>query len=320
MDLFQSIIENKLHKRSLSENGQYLLGIDGGGTKTEFALCDVNGKLLKRLEFGPSNPCDIGMEKTQALLKEGIAEISQNILLENVFLHAGLAGGGTGENTKILTNFLKQFGFAGFECGSDIDNVLYAGLSDSDGISVIMGTGFCVYRQMRGVRERFAGWGYLFDEFGSAYNIARDALSEYFFQKDGRKPRTILAQLIEEFDTGDASTFVPRLYEGGKSYISTFAKLVFTAADANDTCAKNIIDKNIRGVADTIETVAKPMMKNNQRIKVVIAGGLTNQERLIPMLYDSIHQPEQFDITKLANKPVYGAVEMAKKHYLEAGR
>ena len=45
------------------EEPSYYLGIDGGGTKTEFLLVSENGDEISRITLGASNPVDIGMSK-----------------------------------------------------------------------------------------------------------------------------------------------------------------------------------------------------------------------------------------------------------------
>ena len=76
----------------MSENNiKYLLGIDGGGTKTEFLLTDMNEKEIKRIFLGASNPVNIGLENTKALLKEGITEICDGYDFSEIAVFAGLA-------------------------------------------------------------------------------------------------------------------------------------------------------------------------------------------------------------------------------------
>ena len=61
----------------------YFLGIDGGGTRTTAWLADETGKVLARLEGGPSNPLKVGfipaereiLRLTRAVLRR--AEIRQ---------------------------------------------------------------------------------------------------------------------------------------------------------------------------------------------------------------------------------------------------
>ena len=47
-----------------------LIGIDGGGTKTEAVLFDETGRVLGRHRTGPCNPNLLGLEESAALVKE----------------------------------------------------------------------------------------------------------------------------------------------------------------------------------------------------------------------------------------------------------
>lgn len=48
------------------------LGIDGGGTKTDFALCDADGKILRRVTREGCNPSVCGMDRAREILLGGI--------------------------------------------------------------------------------------------------------------------------------------------------------------------------------------------------------------------------------------------------------
>ena len=53
----------------------YYLGVDGGGTKTSFALADGEGNIINELVLGPSNPVDLGFEGASDILSKGINEM-----------------------------------------------------------------------------------------------------------------------------------------------------------------------------------------------------------------------------------------------------
>lgn len=108
---------------------KYLLGIDGGGTKTEFLLCNSDGTEIRRLFLGGSNPVNKGVENTFAVLGEGIAQICDGFDFSQVSVFAGIAGAKSGENQRLINEFLSRFGFASFGCGSDIDLALEAAIS-----------------------------------------------------------------------------------------------------------------------------------------------------------------------------------------------
>ena len=54
------------------DDKKYYLGIDGGGTKTEFILIDEQGNVLNRYLDKGSNPNDIGIENCVSVLRGGI--------------------------------------------------------------------------------------------------------------------------------------------------------------------------------------------------------------------------------------------------------
>ena len=90
----------------------FLLGIDGGGTKTEFLLTDLNGKELKRVILGGSNPVSVGIKNTFAVLNEGVTKLCEGLNSGEISAFAGIASGKVGDNQKLLNEFLSQYGFA----------------------------------------------------------------------------------------------------------------------------------------------------------------------------------------------------------------
>ena len=43
---------------------KYIIGVDGGGTKTAAALADINGNVIKTVYGAGCNPNDIGFENS----------------------------------------------------------------------------------------------------------------------------------------------------------------------------------------------------------------------------------------------------------------
>jgi dihydroorotate dehydrogenase electron transfer subunit len=150
----------------------YFLGIDGGATKTEFVLCDANGKTVSTYKLSSCNPVDIGIEYSKAILREGIKAVCKDIPIGTVSVFAGISGGITGTNQKEINNFLSSFGFSAFNNGSDIENAISVTLGKENGIVAIMGTGSVLFAIDGKERRRIGGYGYLFDNGGNGYDIA----------------------------------------------------------------------------------------------------------------------------------------------------
>ncbi len=53
----------------------YYLSIDGGGTKTEGVAVNNQGKIIKRLKVGSSNPNDIGTENAVNVIASLVEEL-----------------------------------------------------------------------------------------------------------------------------------------------------------------------------------------------------------------------------------------------------
>ena len=289
---------------------KYFLGIDGGGTKTEFLVTDADVKEINRIILGPSNPVDIGMDKTFQILEQGITECCKNIDLREVSAFAGLAGGITGNNQKIINEFLSKYNFASFSNGSDIENVLELSLKGKSGVSVVMGTGVIAYSQYNNKRLRIGGWGYHIDKGGSGYNIASDGMYSAFKFIDGRKGSRILCELFENKLGKKLPDAVSQIYAGGKSYIASFAPLVFEAYRKGDEFAIKIIEDNIKEVAEIIETGLKNIPDKDKN--VVVCGGLVASSDVIKPVLEKYFR-KNINISFSGEPVVNGAVMLAKK-------
>lgn len=289
----------------------YFLGIDGGGTKTDFILADCHGKVINTLKTDACNPMDIGIDATENILKTAIYEICQNIPLSSVYTFAGIAGGTSGDMQQKLSSFFANFGFAKFRNDSDNLNIIAAGLGNEDGITVIMGTGVCAYIQKNSRHKRLAGWGYLIDNGGSGYNIGRDGLNAYFCSIDGMGDKTRISEEVDKLYPGGHTKIMEYIYKHGKKAVASFAPAVFTSAEQGDNIAQKIINKNVEFIAKLIATASKEFYED--KVNIVIAGGLTKQKIIIDYLKNILPNCNKYKIRILDTEPVYGALKPAQQ-------
>lgn len=286
---------------------KYTLGIDGGGTKTEFLLTDLNSNEIRRLFLSGSNPNNQGVENTFAVLKEGITKICDGFEVGKISVYAGIAGSKTGTNQELIRNFLSDFGFALCDCGSDIDLVLETALKCEDGTAVIMGTGIVAYARSDKELHRTGGRGYMIDKGGSGFHFGSDALNSAFEYIDGRGGSKIIHSLIENKLGKKLEESVADIYNGGTSYVASFAPIVFEAYKLGDAQANEIIDRNAHEAAKIINVA-----KKNTKGKVVICGGLCKQKEILyPFLMKYVENktPLVFSDEPMVN----GAVILAKR-------
>ena len=289
----------------------YFLGIDGGGTKTDLVLSDVQGTYIRTLTVSGCNPVDIGFDAAAERLKQAIYEICRDIPLSCVYAFAGIAGGISAGMQERFHAFFETFHFKAFANHSDNSNAIAAGLGKRDGISMTLGTGICAFIQKDRRFSRVGGWGYLIDDGGSGYNLGRDALNAYFCALDGTGPATLLSELIDAMLPGGSQKIIEFIYRDSKKAIASFAPAVFKAVEADDPVAKRILERNIRVIVHLIETAAKSF--SDETIPVVLVGGLTQQPIVMESIQAMIHNPERYDFQTLNGKPVDGAVILARE-------
>lgn len=287
--------------------GFFLLGIDGGGTKTEFLLTDSVGNEIKRLFLSGSNPVNKGIENTFGVLNEGITKICDGLDFGEISAFAGIAGGKTGENQKLINDFLSRFGFASFGCGSDIDLVLEAALKGENGTAVIMGTGIVAYARSGEKLHRTGGRGYMIDKGGSGFHYGSDALSSAFEFIEGRGGSEIILGLIEKKLGKTLEKSVADIYDGGAAYVAAFAPVVFEAYNLGDAAAGAIIDRNAYEAAKIINGA-----KKDTDGKIVVCGGLCKQKEILYSFLMKYIEGEA-SLTFLDEPMVNGAISLAER-------
>ncbi len=291
-----------------NNNIEYLLGIDGGGTKTEFLLTDINGNEITRLILDGSNPVNKGMENTCNILAEGISRVCKDIAKTSVF--AGVAGAKSGENQMLINDFLARFGFALFDSGSDTDLALEIALKGENGTAVIMGTGIVAFARSDSQRSRVGGWGYMVDKGGSGFCFGSDALNAAFEFLDGRGGSDLILRLIEKKLGKSLENTISEIYAGGAACVASFAPVVFEAYKLGDSVALEIIERNAYEAAKIINSALKQSDDSGNR--VVVCGGLCKQKEILsPLLRKYVEG--KVSLSFLDESMVNGAIILAKR-------
>lgn len=256
---------------------RFFLGIDGGGTKTAFRLEDSDGAVLRELILGACNPNDIGMDACVKVVAEGCGTVCEGFDRKEISVFAGIAGAASGDNAAKINRSLEELGFAAHSCGSDFENALQLArmLAGDEVVILIAGTGSVACSLHNGHRKMIGGLGYLLDSIGSGFYLGREALIAGLKQVDSMGPETLLLPLCEAKLGMPVRNAIADIYRGGKTFIASFAPLVFEADREGDGAAGDILDRNAKGMAELIEAALRPFDSGD--IPVVIAGGLCNE-------------------------------------------
>ena len=284
----------------------YVIGADGGGTKTDLILCDTQGHVLERVLLGGSNPNDIGLNRAAVCLLEGIGRLAPAMrpgAPATAFF--GISGGMAGRNRERLRQVLAEKLDPGirFETHSDVINVLNCGTDGRDGGVLIAGTGMIACLRKGAQLFRAGGYGYLLDRGGSGYDFGRDALYHTLCVMDGLEPPSLLAGLVEE-KTGGLFRNLDDIYAGGRARIASFAPLVFAAYAQGDSTAAGIIR---RGAQETAKLLNRLAVLSGQAVCEVVLAGSVFRDFSVLEPFLTPHMRHRFKFIFPAVDPVYGA-------------
>ena len=271
-----------------SNNQRAFIAIDGGGTKTDFVLFTESGEILERFTLGGSNPNAHSIAHSKEILVEGIDRLCRSgAQVAGIF--AGISGASAGNNRGELNSFLKKrYPYIKSRVEGDIYNVINSVEGTENGcIAVICGTGSVVYGYDGSELYRRGGWGYLFDEAGSGFDIGRDALRHALAAEEGECEQSALAIAVRETVGGGIFENISSIYARGKDHIASFAPIVLEYASRGECVALEIVQKTVDRLAHLINGMSASYDCGDL---VVIAGGLISRRDILePMLRERIN-------------------------------
>lgn len=283
-----------------------LIGVDGGGTKTEFVLVSETGTVYKRIILSGCNPNAVGMDRAVNILQTGcgtLLKLADGI--QGIFV--GVSGLDSGNHTGLMQKRLEeQYPKIKIWCKNDIFNVIGCGKNPERCVAAICGTGMIVYANQNGKLRHFGGRGYLLDRGGSGYHIGRDALCAAQDDRDGLGEHTILTKLVEEKLGSTVWDGIQNIYSKNQSYIASFTPCVFRAYEMGDMIAGQILGKNAECLAELINYAVDCCNAGNY----VVASGSILQQRadFRKMLGSKLHQSIELEVPEYP--PIYGACIM----------
>jgi N-acetylmuramic acid 6-phosphate etherase len=262
------------------EKMTYILGIEGGGTKTTWALLVQEGKVLAQGESGPGNTLllsDAALEK----LFHGIRQKAGPSIdaIGGAFAGCQLSS----EKARVEKILRKVWPRAKVvRVMEDTRSVLAAAFGDGPGIVVIAGTGSNVAGQKSAnvPIEKSGGWGHLFSDDGSAYDIARRGLQLAYEAYDSNRKISLLArEFLAAAGKDSMEELVPfLLHDTSKTTVAQWAKCVFSAAQKGNADARRVLEFVVMMLAGHVVVVARRL--KTRKPEVALTGGLfENQPR-----------------------------------------
>ncbi|MBN3906320.1 MAG: ATPase [Nostoc sp. NMS1] len=307
----------------------YVLGIDGGGSKTICVLIDDSHQVLGRGESGSSNYQSIGIEATLKSIKSAIKNAVDEVKIINTLkidaICLGLAGVGRVADIKVVKGLVKELYNQNFlpivwalqpaniVICNDAFIALVGGIGQPVGIVVAAGTGSIVLgRNHQGDIKRVGGWGYILGDEGSAYKIAIAGMNAALKSYDGREMSTSLIEYFKHhLDLENIEDLIEVIYRRGWGVkkIASLAPIVDFAAASGDIVANIIIDDAVKELVKATSTVIDAIFSSDSIVEVVTTGSVWRGRcKIHDRFAESIvHKFPKVQVIFPRYEPAYGA-------------
>jgi N-acetylglucosamine kinase-like BadF-type ATPase len=264
----------------------FFLGVDGGQSSTIALIGDESGRVLGSGRSGPCNHVAAaeGPSKFVRVIRDCLRDACRQAGLDAGTIHFNTVclgfSGGPVDKEPLLGGILA----ADRLIVTDDALVALSGATAGDpGVVTISGTGSIAFgRNASGERARAGGWGYIFGDEGSSFDITRRALRAALCFEEGWGPATSLHRaLLDAARAGNANELLHRFYtpEFPRHVIAGFSRLVDDAARSGDGEAIRILEEAARELCVLANAVSRNLF-GGQPARVTYIGGAFRSDLL----------------------------------------
>ncbi len=252
------------------------LGIDGGQSGTTVLIGDEHGQIMGRARGGPCN--HVSAPEASAKLTRVIVGCIRDAGFdpELSYFESACCGmsGGAEDKQDLLARVLHA---DRLRVITDGEIALAGAMEGGEGIIVIAGTGSIAYgRGESGDLVRAGGWGYVFGDEGSAFDIARQAVRAVLrFEEGWGNPSALGLALLEATGARDANEMLHLFYtpEWPRSRVASLAELVDTVSAGGDAMARNILEQAAQNLA-ALAGFVRSQLPRGSTLHVAPIGGV----------------------------------------------
>ena len=304
---------------------RFFLGVDGGGTKTRFALLDAGRKLVGEATLGTSYYPEVGVDGVRHVLSTGVATVLADAGIDETQIAYAFFGlPAFGEDSKVTPALRSMpasiLRHTRYTCDNDMVCGWAGSLGAEDGINIVAGTGSIGYGQRGSRAARSGGWGEAFSDEGSAYWIAMQGLNAYSRMSDGRLPVGPLHSLVNQaLNLTNDLDLCAQIYGANarsRAELAQFSPLIARAAALGDAAAQNIFGKAGIELAQLADALRRKLgYEPGEAVKLSYSGGaFAAGELLMKPFRDALASASaDFVLCTPLHEPHYGAALYAAR-------
>jgi len=310
----------------------YLLGVDGGGTKTIIAVANLDGKIIIEKLISSINFKSVGVKGAKENLISGLNIIIEELINKDknqpffVSSYFGLAGLNTSYDENVYREIIFNKDIIDYLninkavlCNDTVIG-LAAGSMNKNRIIIICGTGSnCYGVNEEGKEAKANGWDYILADEGSGISMGIKTLKAIMRAYDGRGEPTLLTKTVFDFLKINSIDELNRwTYDipFSKDRFASLSLPLCNTAEMGDKVAINILKEEAEEVIISVSTVVRKLNLENKNFDLVFVG---NNFKCIKYFKKIILKKLKnmfpfINYVPLTNKPVEGAINLALKN------
>ncbi|MCD9022422.1 N-acetylglucosamine kinase [Cohnella silvisoli] len=299
----------------------FVLGIDGGGSKTEAMLMDEATGRTITIQGGGINTIVESMDRSASHLEMLIHAIDSIMEQESGAVKAVCIGSAAileeDQDHWSVKRLSEAFPLAQVLGVIDSRIALEGALNGRPGVVVAAGTGSISYSMDdKGIMRRCGGWGPLFGDEGSGYWIGCETLRTVAKHMDGRGAATMLTERLQEkLQVRNGVEFINKVYGlMNRSEIASLAIETGTCANLGDGEAIRILSEAGEHLADLAVAVTRSTPWDSKPA-ISYAGGIFRLGELIMSSFIPRLGEWGSALKEPLHSPSYGAVMLARKQF-----
>jgi N-acetylglucosamine kinase-like BadF-type ATPase len=304
----------------------YVLGFDGGGSKTECVLMNDAHAVLARTRSGPSNPGRVGVPAALAALQHAASAALAEASLEPSALAAICAGlAGTGDlklSQQMAAGLTGLFPQAAVRVCTDLDAAL-AAAGEQPAIVLVSGTGSAAIGiDAAGQIARAGGNGPLLGDEGSAYDIGRRAVVACVRSSERDERESSLGkQILRQLGSSDWLDVQQRAAKNADDVFPRLFPVVIAACDSSDQTACALLQRAASDLAALAETVALRLTLRTDAFFLAQTGGMIGRSAFFDDRLDTAlrNVAPSARIGVLPMSPAEGAAHLALRLISNSG-
>ena len=290
----------------------YILGIEGGGTRTTALLADARGREIQRAIFGPGNVRLLDDRALGRLLRQVAKQFESPDAIG-----LGLAGARHAKDrARVQAEVAKVWKATPCRVTHDLEIALAGFNAKETAVLVLSGTGSCCFgKAAEGRTVKMGGWGHILGDKGSGFEIGLRALKAvvFYFDRDGTWSR-LGESLLTATGTNEPDDLIDWVAAADKNAVAALAPEVFAAAKKRDRIARDILEGAAGMLAKDAVNCAVKLAQKNKPVHFVLAGGVLRSQ---PAFARKVRQAicerwPQATVQVQKHEGVWGAIELAK--------